>query len=303
MDQDFHEINSLMDKEKSISFQEMPDLAKTIAAKLSLLPQVVAVALSGSQTARSDQLSDFDFYVYTRSEISIDIRTAIARQFATCIEINNQFWEPGDEWIDTSSGRGVDIMYRTPSWIEDQLDTVLVKHHASVGFSTCFWWNVVSSLPLYDRDGWFMQLQQKANQSYPEPLRQAIVAKNYPILRKNISSYLHQLNLAVIRYDCISINHRTAALLASYFDIIFAVNYVPHPGEKRLIEFSKQLCKKLPVDMEEHIHNLINAISVSSAYQNILDSANALIDGLDELLMAEGLITESGQLAYLSQQV
>lgn len=98
--------------------QEIPQIAYTIAAKFSDLPQVVAVALAGSQTAIADALSDLDFYIYTQSEISIEIRTNLAREFANRIEINNHFWEPGDQWIDANSTCGVDIMYRTPSWIE-----------------------------------------------------------------------------------------------------------------------------------------------------------------------------------------
>ncbi len=210
--------------------------------------------MAGSQIAKvSDDLSDLDFYIYTQSEISLDIRTNIAKEFATRIEINNSFWEPGDEWIDNNSGRGVDIMYRTPSWIEEQLDRVLVLHQASVGYSTCFWWNVLMSRSLYDRDGWFSQLQEKAKQPYPSQLRKAIIAKNYPILRKNISSYTYQLELAINRSDFVSMNHRITALLASYFDIIFAVNYVPHPGEKRLVDWAKKLCKKLPNNIEHYV--------------------------------------------------
>jgi hypothetical protein len=29
----------------------------------------------------------------------------------------------------------------------------------------------------------------------------------------------------------VSLNHRTAALLASYFDVLFALNRVHHPGD------------------------------------------------------------------------
>lgn len=277
---------------------KVPLLAENIAAKFSSLPQVVAIALAGSQTAEvSDDLSDLDFYVYVQSEVPIDTRATIAREFANRIEINNQFWEPGDEWLAVSSGHGVDIMYRTPNWIEEKLDSVLVKHQASVGFSTCLWWNVLTSLPLYDRDDWFRQFKEKAAQPYPEQLKQAIIAKNYPILRSNICSYIHQLKLAVIRGDLVSINHRIAALIASYFDIVFAINYVPHPGEKRVVELARKLCTKLPKNMKEDIHNLLDAISLSSIEQPILYHANILIDGLDELLFTERLIKESGKLA------
>lgn len=274
-------------------------LAKIIATKFSSLPQVVAVALAGSQTAKvSDKFSDFDLYIYVQEEIPLDIRTSIAREFAEHIEINNQFWEPGDEWIATSDGYGVDIMYRSPTWIEEQINRILVKHQASVGFSTCFWWNVLTSLPLYERDNWLTQLKARANQPYPEALMRAIVAKNYPILRNNISSYMHQIELAVLRRDFISINHRVAALLGSYFDIIFAINYVAHPGEKRLVEYAMKLCSKLPHNLEQLVPNLIQTISLPLIQQNILDCGNKLIDSLDELLRAEGLLTKTGLLAY-----
>ncbi len=283
----------------SSSLQEIPPLAQAIAAKFGALPQVVAVALAGSRTSGgSNEQSDYDFYVYLREEIPLDVREAMllrsrcanAREFAERIEINNQFWEPGDEWIETRSGCGVDVMYRTPRWIEEQLDRVLVHHQASVGYSTCFWWNVLTSAPLYDGYGWFKQLQAKANQPYPEPLKKAIIAKNYPILRRNISSYMHQLELAIDRDDSVSVIHRTVALLASYFDIIFAVNSVPHPGEKRLVQQVKKLCSKIPDGMEEQIQNVTDSMSLSASKSSLLHHLNTLIDGLDKLLIAEGLI-------------
>ncbi len=283
--------------------QEVPPLAKAIAAKFGALPQVVAVALAGSRTSgTSNEASDYDFYVYVQEDIPVEVRETIAQEFAERLEINNQFWEPGDEWIDANSGCGVDVMYRTPHWIEEQLDRVLVQHQASVGYSTCFWCNVLTSALLYDpAKGWFKQLQEKANQPYPEPLKKAIIAKNYPIVRRNISSYAHQLEVAINRKDSISIIHRTAALLASYFDIIFAINSVPHPGEKRLIVWVKQLCSKVPDGMEDHIKGITDSMSLSASRGTTMScpylrNLNILIDGLDQLLIAEGLITESAEL-------
>jgi hypothetical protein len=116
----------LVNKYSSL-LQEIPPLAKAIATKFGTLPQVVAVVLAGSRTTGvSNEASDYDFYVYVHEDIPVDIRDAIAQEFAERLEINNQFWEPGDEWIDSRSGCGVDVMYRTPQWIEEQLDRVLV---------------------------------------------------------------------------------------------------------------------------------------------------------------------------------
>ncbi len=49
--------------------QEVPPLAKAIAAKFGALPQVVAVALAGSRTSgTSNEASDYDFYLNRRED-------------------------------------------------------------------------------------------------------------------------------------------------------------------------------------------------------------------------------------------
>ncbi|MCU0542856.1 MAG: DUF4037 domain-containing protein [Oscillatoriaceae cyanobacterium Prado104] len=270
---------------------EIPELPKLIAEKFSVWPQVTAVVLAGSRTIRpADELSDFDIYLYADREIHPDIREKIAIELSDRYEINNQFWEPGDELIDRATGCGVDIMYRTPEWIEEQIDRLLLEHQASVGYSTCFWWNVLTSEVLYDGSGWFQKLQETVDKPYPEALRQAIIAKNHPILRDNISSFHHQLASAVSRQDSISIVHRTAALLGSYFDIIFALNCIPHPGEKRLVELAKSLCSKLPKYFDRQIDSVTNCVSLLGENRQILAATDELIDSLDELLVEENLI-------------
>ena len=181
-------------------------------------------------------------------------------------------------------------MYRHVQWIEEQLDRVLVRHQASVGYSTCFWYNVLHSQALFDRSGWFAELQSRARQAYPGELQRAIIAKNYPLLRRNQSSYLHQIELAVRRDDAVAVNHRVAALLASYFDVLFAINKLPHPGEKRLIPRAKAMGSKLPHEMELRLTELL--ASASSPDQDTAARVHSLLDGLDELMLRESLVPE-----------
>ena len=53
-------------------------------------------------------------------------------------------------------------------------------------------------------------------------------------------AYPKQIIKSVQRNDFVRINHRITEFLASYFDLLFAINGVTHPGEKRLV----QLCNK-----------------------------------------------------------
>ncbi len=261
-------------------------LARIIAERYANLPQVEAVALAGSQTAgAADQNSDIDLYVYLHADLPLEARATIARAHAQRAEVNNQFWEPGDEWIDAATNIHVDVMFRTCAWIADQLERVLVRHEAAVGYSTCFWHNVVFSQALYDRTGWFQRLQQKARQPFPEALRRAIIAKNYPILRRSLSSYRYQLERAVARNDWVSANHRVAALLASYFDILFAMNRTLHPGEKRLVAFAEKNCKLIPEGMSAQLNTLLGA----ACDKSVVAKLDALLNGLDNLLKAEKL--------------
>ena len=264
--------------------------ATLVAAAFAKFPAVIAVALAGSGVAgTADEQSDLDLYVYAEEPVAMVDRIAIATRFATRREVGNDFWEPGDEWIDAQTGRHVDVMYRTPDWIEEQLERVLVRHEASVGYSTCFWHNVLHSTPLFDRSGWYRDLQAAAARPYPKPLRRTIIAKNHPILRQTLSSYLAQIERAVRRGDSGSIQHRVTALLASYFDILFAVNELPHPGEKRLLHLAVTCCAKTPLDMETHINALLETAARPTT-PAIAGHIDALLDSFDAFLVGEELL-------------
>ncbi|NUM48442.1 MAG: DUF4037 domain-containing protein [Anaerolineales bacterium] len=262
-----------------------PLLAAHIANRYATLPQVEAVALAGSQTSGvADPGSDIDLYVYLTADLPVSERIRIASTESRAPEVDNQFWESGDEWVDAPSGIHVDVMFRSTGWIEDQLDRVLNRHLASVGYSTCFWDNVLVSRALFDRGGWFAGVQESARRPYPDELRRAIVAKNHPILRGTHSSYLYQLRRAVARGDQVSVNHRIAALLASVFDILFAVNRLPHPGEKRLLALVESRCAKVPAGFSVQVNALVRGEG------EVVEGVNALLDRLDGLLVDEGLV-------------
>jgi hypothetical protein len=264
-------------------------LAGEVAERYARLPPTRAVALGGSTTAGTASAgSDVDLYVYALPEIPIADRVRVARASASRCEIDNRFFEPGDEWVDDATGLAVDVMFREPRWIEDQLDRVLVRHEATVGYSTCFWHNVRSSELLFDRDGWFAALKRRAEAPYPEPLRRAVVAKNHPLLRDHISSFLRQVARAVARGDAVSVNHRVAALLASFFDILFAVNREPHPGEKRLVEIAEARCQKRPPSLARRVNDLV--ASIGRPGDDVVSNASSLVVSLDEILVAEHLL-------------
>lgn len=275
-------------EESHVTASDVARAAARIAAAFAREPAVVAVAWGGSwTTGAAGSGSDIDLYVYADPEVSVAVRAGIASRFAepgSEVELDNRFWETGDEWRDAESGLWIDLMFRSPAWAEDQLARVLDRHEASIGYTTSIWHNVRTSRALVDREGWFGRLQRSAERPYPEDLRRAIVEKNHPILGAIHSSYRAQIAKAIDRADLVSVNHRTAAFLASYFDILFALNRVPHPGEKRVMEHAEALCPVRPARLRDQIQALL-----TSPGPGILAEIDALIVELDRLLAEDGL--------------
>lgn len=236
-------------------------ILQEIAQSYSKLEQVYAVVLSGSRTSnQNDEMSDYDIYVYSDAEIPVEFRTELAKKYSDDYEIDNRYFETGDEWNLRESNTGLDFMFRCKNWITDTVDNIYCKHMASNGYSTCFLHNIKTSQILYDKDNWFLNLQNKVNGPYPEELKNNIIKRNIMLISdKKNASYLDQIKLAVKRNDPVSVNHRIAAFMTSYFDIIFALNKVYHPGEKRMIKYAQKHCKILPEQFEENINQLFKA--------------------------------------------
>jgi hypothetical protein len=268
--------------------------ADELAARFAALPQVTAVALGGSQSSgAADAESDIDLYVYTEAEIPQDVQAALIEQSggATRADLGLPYWGGVNMWIDAASGITVDGIYFGAAWMEQQVARALDEHQPSLGYSTCFCRTVQQSRALYDPRGWLAALQARTRQDYPEPLRRNIITHNHPVLRTLMSSYLHQIEYAVRRDDTVSVNHRVAALLASYFDIVFALNRVLHPGEKRLLAFARRECALLPIEIDADVAAVLSAAGAAS--DTIVVHLNRLLDRLDALLGEAGFDPET----------
>jgi hypothetical protein len=116
-----------------------------------------------------------------------------------------------------------------------------------------------------------------------QPLRERIVAANHRAMRGILSSYEAQIRKAAARGDLVSVNHRIAALLASYFDVLFAANRQLHPGEKRLIALAQELCAARPATMES---DLAAVLACSGSTAEVVRPVTRLLDQLDGFIAA-----------------
>lgn len=261
---------------------------KKIIMEFSVLQEVEGILLSGSHaTGTNDKDSDYDIYIYTSKEIPVGKRKDILHKYCSYMELNNTFWETEDDCYLKENNIPLEIIFRNLNWIEGTLNRTLFKCQAEVGYTTCFWSNFINSLVLYDRNGELKKLQERYSISYPENLKENIVKKNYPLLKLQMPAYYYQLEKALKRDDVISVNHRVTALFASYFDIIFAINEMPHPGEKKILKILKENKAKVPENMEINVNNIIKYASMKDS--TILLEINELVYNLDKLVKHEGI--------------
>lgn len=260
--------------------------------ELSALEQVEAIALGGSRAGSDfDEKSDYDVYVYCREPIPEDMRGIFLQKYCSRIEIGNHFWEYEDNCV-LKCGVDIDILYRDLDAFTKGISEVVDEYGAHNGYTTCMWHNLCTCKIIYDRDGRLTALQGKYRIPYPKQLKENIIRRNMDLLRYAMPAYEVQVAKAVRRNDMVSINHRIAEFLASYFDVIFAYNELTHPGEKRLVELCEKQCEKLPADFRENLERLF--YDMFGRPESISDDIDAIVSELEKLLQ------ESEEAAYES---
>ena len=214
-------------------------LANELVEAVSAWPEVEAITLGGSRaTGDNDEKSDYDVYVYVTAPVSAERRRRLLRNYCSHMEIDNDFWETEDDCT-LNDGTNIDVPYRDLDQFAANVADVVERFQASNGYTTCMWHNMLTSKVLFDRD---MRL-----------------------LTGNLPSYDAQIRKAASRGDKIAVNHRMAAFMESYFDVLFALNRRTHPGEKRLDKLAERDCAILPKDFRKNIDTLFDSMYADQA--------------------------------------
>ena len=233
-------------------------MLEKIVAEFSALPQIEAIALGGSRAgSHFDKTSDYDIYLYCRESIPEDIRREILEKYCSRLEISNHFWELEDNGTFTN-GVDFDILYRNLDDFCSGIAYVVEQFHPQNAYTTCMWHNLRTCKILYDADGRLAGAKRRFDVPYPARLKENILHNGWRLLCDSMPAYTLQITKAAKRGDLVSVNHRVAAFLETYFDILFALNEQTHPGEKRLVQLCRENCARLPQGFEENLNALFS---------------------------------------------
>ncbi len=257
-------------------------MIESLFKELSQLSQVEAIALGGSRaTEHYDDNSDYDVYLYCTGPISEETRQNLLKKYCRYMEIGNHFWEYEDNCI-LNNKVDIDILYRNLDEFCSEVADVVEQCHGRNGYTTCMWYNLLTCKIIYDRDGRLTAAKERFSVPYPGPLRSDIIQRNWKLLRSAMPAYEGQILKAMHRGDQVSVNHRISAFLESYFDLIFALNRQPHPGEKRLVSLCLEKCPILPERFEDNLKALFHAMY---AEPELLPAAlDSILTALSKLL-------------------
>ena len=240
------------------------------------LAQVEAIALGGSRAGEVfDEKSDYDIYLYCTGEVTEEEKRPILEKYCSYLELSNHFWELEDN-CRLKNGIDMDILYRNLDDFVLDVASVVEQKNARNGYTTCMWHNLCTCKIVYDANGRLTEAKRRFSVPYPQELKRNIIDRNCKLLYAYMPAYSDQIRKAVKRNDLVSINHRTAAFMESYFDVIFALNEQTHPGEKRLIRLAKERCAILPNHFEENIQKL---------YSNLFINPEEAVAVLEEMIV------------------
>ena len=179
-------------------------------------------------------------------------------------------------------GINFDLVYRNLRQFENIVADVVENNNSYNGFTTCLWSNILNSKIIFDKNDVFKKIKERFTIPYPQKLKENIIKRNMALLSDSVVSYDKQIIKSIYRKDLVNLNNRISAFLASYFDIIFAINELPNPGEKRIMEICLHKCNVLPDGFERNVNSLIQ--NMDNNESKILETIKNIIYELKKIL-------------------
>jgi hypothetical protein len=257
------------------------DEARRLAEALRDTPGLAAVTLGGSAVfGMADAASDLDLHVYWRAPLAPDAeRAARLEPLADPGSVTAGISTWGLEDHLRVGGRPVELVYVNLDDLLALAERAYGPGLVDEGFVTAPLAYVAAGQVLLDQTGELTALRERLLAGYPEATRRTLCGDNPARLR----AYLKQLRTAQARGDLLYVQHRRYSVQMVFFNLLFALNRVYNPGEKRLHRHGER-CQLRPRNQTERWMQIARLPADDPTLAGHLET---LVDDLLELVETE----------------
>ncbi len=229
----------------------------------------------------ADEVSDIDIHVYWTDPLApANERSEQLAAIADTGTVRAGLTSWGLEDHFSVGGRPFELIYRRWDDIVGEVDRAYDVGLPSQGFTTAILYAIAHGLPLHDPSGELGSAKDRLSREFPEATRTALLRREPPLLRFN----LKLLQQAQGRSDLLFAQQVRYKLQMLFFDVLFALNRMYHPGEKRLLEHVRR-CPIRPADCGVRWEAVARLPSDDPA---LLDELGSLVGELCRLVRTQG---------------
>jgi predicted nucleotidyltransferase len=259
---------------------DQESIVQQLVAALAGLPGVAAIALGGSANAGlADESSDLDVYVYYHEPLATSAdRAARLRVLADQGTLGVGILTFGLEDHLHVQQKLVELMYLDLDRLIAEADRAYSEGLSSEGYTTSLLYILFGNQVFHDATGEVTALHERLHAGYPEPTRTRLLREQPEVLRY----FLELLQISQQRGDLLYVQHMRYSIQMSYFNLLFALNRMYHPGGKRLLQHA-QRCAIQPPGLLTRWYEITRLSADDSALAERLE---ALIDDLCRLIGA-----------------
>lgn len=222
-----------------------------IKGALRDLPGIVGWTLGGStSTGLADASSDLDLHVYWQPPLaSAAQRRAALDRIAGADGLHIAIHSWGLEDHLRIGGQLIELVYVNLNDLHDLIDRAYNTGLTDEGYTTASFHNIANGVLLHDPTAKLASLQQRLR-TFPDPTRRHVLRYHPALLRY----YLTLLEQAQARDDQLFVQHQRSAAQTVFFNMLFTLNRVYHPGAKRLLIHLDRCPIRPPRTAERWLH-------------------------------------------------